>query len=97
MPFRRWKRLSLIHIFIASVIASSLASRVKTQARQASQKAYYTEPVSYTHLVIPGTAFGPAGEGFVRMALRADIPRLKVLFDSMAHDEEWLCAAARRA
>lgn len=47
--------------------------------------------------VIPGTAFGAAGEGFVRMALRADIPRLKVLFDSMAHDEEWLCAAARRA
>lgn len=36
-------------------------------------------------------------QGFVRMALRADIPRLKVLFDSMAHDEEWLCAAARRA
>ena len=47
--------------------------------------------------VIPGTAFGPAGEGFVRMALRADIPRLKTLFDSMAHDEEWLRAAARRA
>ena len=47
--------------------------------------------------VIPGTAFGAAGEGFVRMALRADIPKLEALFNSVSHDEEWLCAAAGRA
>lgn len=35
--------VTFLIMLIASVIASSLASRVKTQARQASQKAYYTE------------------------------------------------------
>ena len=39
--------------------------------------------------VIPGTAFGSIGEGFVRIALREDIPVLKKVFDLLEQDEEW--------
>ena len=33
--------------------------------------------------VIPGSAFGAAGEGFVRIALRVDIPALSSVFDAI--------------
>lgn len=39
--------------------------------------------------VIAGTAFGCAGEGFIRLALREDIPVLASVFDALEHDEEW--------
>lgn len=39
--------------------------------------------------VIPGTAFGEIGEGFVRIALREDIEVLKHVFDLLEQDEEW--------
>ena len=39
--------------------------------------------------VIPGTAFGSIGEGFVRIALREDIPVLKKVFDLLEQDKEW--------
>lgn len=39
--------------------------------------------------VIPGTAFGGAGEGFVRMALRQDEATLKKVFDALEQDDEW--------
>ena len=45
--------VTFLIMLIASVISSTLATRVKKQARQSAQKAYYTEPVSYTHLEPP--------------------------------------------
>lgn len=39
--------------------------------------------------VVPGTGFGSIGEGFVRIALREDIPVLKKVFDLLEQDEEW--------
>lgn len=39
--------------------------------------------------VIPGSAFGEIGEGFIRIALREDIPVLKKVFDLLEKDEEW--------
>lgn len=49
--------------------------------------------VRHKAAVIPGTAFGAAGEGFVRVALREEVPRLEALFDSIAQDEVWQHAA----
>lgn len=43
----------------------------------------------YRVSVIPGTAFGEAGEGFVRMALREDIKVLAEVFDNLEHDGKW--------
>ena len=39
--------------------------------------------------VIAGTAFGKAGEGFIRMALRENTRVLAKVFDALASDPEW--------
>lgn len=39
--------------------------------------------------VIAGSAFGASGEGFIRMALREDIPTLKKVFDTLEQESEW--------
>lgn len=48
----------------------------------------------YRVSVIPGTAFGSAGEGFIRMALRKDLTILNQVFSALAQDEEWLTASS---
>ena len=39
--------------------------------------------------VVPGVAFGEAGEGYIRIAQRVDLQTLKHVFDLLEKDEEW--------
>ena len=43
----------------------------------------------YQISTIAGCAFGIAGEGFIRMALRENTSVLTKVFDALEHDEEW--------
>lgn len=45
--------------------------------------------MKYHISVVPGSAFGPAGEGYVRIAQRVDIPTFKRIFDLLEQDAQW--------